>query len=200
MMDLPLWRVDVDASGREVRLVELPYEKSSYDMTTFAVLKRIQDRNQDGVWDRFITYEGRGGARLEETDTDFDGVIDRWDTFGFEGQRLRSATARYGDKPDRIATYDSSGSLAKVETDMDHDGHPELIQIFEHGRFVENRMDSDHDGRIDRIQDFRPGYLASETVDADQDGTADVKLIYNRQGLLVKVETQASANPKKTRP
>src|SRR6185436_6665260 len=63
LTDLPLWRVEIDATGREVRLVAFPFQQVSYDMTTNAVVKEVQDRNQDGVSDRIVTYEGFGGAR-----------------------------------------------------------------------------------------------------------------------------------------
>ena len=68
LVDLPLWRVEPDPSGREVRVVQLPFEQNSYDLTTYALVRRVLDRNQDGISDRIITYEGFGGARTEETD------------------------------------------------------------------------------------------------------------------------------------
>jgi len=102
--------------------VTLPFEQISYDMKTHAVIRDVLDRNQDGISDRIITYEGFGGARTEETDTDFDGRVDRWETFGSEGQRMRSATASNGTRPDRVATYDRAGTLSRVEADTDLDG------------------------------------------------------------------------------
>ena len=92
IVDLPIWRVEPAEDGSERRVIQLPYEQASYDIKTYALLRRVVDRNQDGVSDRIITYEGFGGARVEEIDTDFNGAIDRWDTFGTEGQRLRCLT------------------------------------------------------------------------------------------------------------
>ncbi len=186
MMDLPLWRVELDAAGREFRVVQLPFEQASYDMRTNALVRDVQDRNQDGVADRIITYEGRGGARLEESDTDFDGNIDLWETFAADGRRLRSASARFGNRPDRIATYDAAGLLARVEVDSNLDGRPELIQIFEGGRLAENQVDSDGNGLIDRRQDFRKGYLSVEEFDTDEDGTPDLRMTYAKDGSLLK--------------
>jgi hypothetical protein len=183
-MDLPLWRVELDPSGREVRLVTLPFREFSYDMKTHALLREVQDRNQDGLADRVITYEGFGGARTEETDTDFDGRVDRWDTYGSEGQRLRSATASNGTRPDRVATYDRAGRLSRVEYDLDHDGRFERTMIYEAGKLVEIRIDSDGNGRVDRVQDFRQGYLSEEDFDIDEDGTPDIRMIFGRDGEL----------------
>ena len=187
LADLPLWRVELDPTGREVRLVTLPFEQISYDMTTHAVIRDVLDRNQDGVSDRIITYEGFGGARTEETDTDFDGTVDRWDTFGPEGQRLRSATASNGKRPDRVATYDRSGALSRVEADTDLDGRFELTQVYEGGKLVEIRIDSDGNGKVDRIQDFRKGYLSSEDFDTDEDGAPNLRMTFGKDGGLLKV-------------
>ncbi len=96
LVDIPLWRVEADSSGREVRMVQLPFEQTSYDLVTHAVVRKVMDRNQDGISDRIVTYQGLGGARSEETDTDFDGIVDRWDTFAADGRRIRSATAGTG--------------------------------------------------------------------------------------------------------
>lgn len=187
IVDLPLWRVEPASDGSERRVIQLPYEQASYDMTTHALLRRVVDRNLDGVSDRIVTYEGFGGARVEEIDTDFDGTVDRWDTFGAEGQRLRSATSRAGGRPDRIATYDRAGLLTTVETDSDLDGNFEHVQVYESGSLAAARVDTDGNGRIDRIRDYRPGYLAAEDFDTDEDGAADLRMTYAKGGGLLKV-------------
>ena len=187
LADLPLWRVELDPSGREIRLVALPYQQISYDMVTHAVVRDVRDRNQDGISDRIITYEGFGGARAEETDTNFDGVVDRWETFGSEGQRLRSASSTRGTRPDRVATYDRAGRVGRVESDLDFDGRFEFTAIYAAGALVETRIDSDANGRTDRVQDFRPGYLSGEEFDTDEDGAANIRMTYARDGRLQKV-------------
>lgn len=189
LIDLPLWRTEPGPGGVETRVVQLPFEQASYDLHTHALVRRVLDRNQDGVSDRIITYEGMGGARIEEVDTDFDGRVDRWDTFGALGQRLRSATARTGGRPDRMASYDRAGRLERVETDADLDGVFEVVQIHENGRLAETRIDSDRNGRADRIQDFRSGYLAFEDFDTDEDGRPDLRLTFARDGSLRSVTT-----------
>ena len=198
--DLPLWRVEIDETGREVRMVTLPFEQISYDMKTHAVLKDVQDRNQDGISDRITTYEGFGGARTVETDTDFDGRVDRWETFGPEGQRMRSATASNGVRPDRVATYDRAGLLSRVEVDADLDGRFEITRIYEAGKLVEVRIDSDGDGRTDRIQDFRKGYLSAEDFDTDEDGTPDLRMTFGKDGALLKVSVLGSGRKTGPRP
>lgn len=198
LADLPLWRVELDPSGREVRLVTLPFEQISYDMVTHAMIRDVLDRNQDGVSDRIITYEGFGGARTEETDTDFDGRVDRWDTFGPEGQRLRSATASNGMRPDRVATYDRAGLLSRVEVDADLDGQFELTRVYQAGELTEIRIDSDGNGRIDRVQDFRKGYLSREDFDTDEDGAPNLRLTFNETGALLKVTVLPASRPLRT--
>jgi len=187
LADLPLWRVELDPTGREVRLVTLPFEQIAYDMKSHTMVRDVQDRNQDGISDRIITYEGFGGARTEETDTDFDGTVDRWDTFGPEGRRMRSATASNRTRPDRVATYDRSGRLSRVEADTDLDGRFEINQLYEAGALVEVRIDSDGNGKADRIQDFRKGYLSAEDFDTDEDGAANLRLTFAPNGSLLKV-------------
>ena len=193
LTDLPLWRVEIDAGGREVRMVTLPFEQISYDMASHAVVRDVQDRNQDGVSDRIVTYEGFGGARTVETDTDFDGTVDRWETFGPEGQRMRSATASHGARPDRVATYDRAGRLSRVEVDADLDGRFETTRIYEAGKLIEVRIDSDGNGRTDRIQDFRKGYLSAEEFDTDEDGAADLRMTFGKDGALLKVSVLGSS-------
>lgn len=189
LVDLPLWRTEPGPGGIETRVVQLPFEQAAYDIGTHALVRRVLDRNQDGIADRIITWEGLGGARIEEMDTDFDGRVDRWDTFGATGLRLRSAAARTGDRPDRIATYDRTGLVQRVEIDSNLDGVFEVVQIHEGGRLAEIRIDSDHNGRPDRIQDFRAGYLAFEDFDTDEDGRSDLRLTFGRDGALTKVTT-----------
>jgi hypothetical protein len=195
LADLPLWRVELDPTGREVRLVTLPFEQISYDMKTHTMIRDVLDRNQDGVSDRIITYEGFGGARTEETDTDFDGRVDRWETFGSEGQRLRSATASNGERPDRVAAYDRAGILSRVEADADLDGRFERIQIYERGKLMEVRIDGDGNGKPDRIQDFRQGYLSSEDFDTDEDGTGNLRMTFSKEGALLKVTVAGAPRP-----
>lgn len=195
LTDLPLWHVEIDEAGREVRMVTLPFQQISYDMSTNAVVKDVQDRNQDGVSDRITTYEGFGGARTVETDTNFDGRVDRWETFGSEGQRLRSATASNGARPDRVATYDRAGRLSRVDTDEDLDGRFELARIYTAGKLTEIQIDSDGNGRVDRIQDFRKGYLSEEDFDTDEDGTPDLRMTFGRDGELLKVSVANSRRP-----
>jgi len=193
LVDLPLWRVEIEPDGREARVVQLPYRLTAYDMETHAIVREVMDRNHDGVSDRVITYQGMGGARTEETDTDFDGLVDRWDTFGAAGQRRRSATASLGSRPDRIATYDSGGQLARVEIDANRDGQFDLVQVYEDAKLVRVEIDSDGNGRTDRIQDFHEGFLASEDFDTDEDGAPNLRMTYNRDGKLLKVTIVADA-------
>jgi hypothetical protein len=199
LTDLPLWRVEIDPGGREVRMVTLPFRQISYDLKTHQVVREVQDRNQDGVSDRIVTYEGFGGARTEETDTDFDGAVDRWETFGPEGQRVRSATAPRGGRPDRVATYDRAGRLSRVEVDTDLDGRFETTLLYESGKLAEIRIDSDGSGRADRIQDFRKGYLSSEDFDTDEDGRPDLRMTFGKNGALLKVSV-LSSEPKGGKP
>jgi len=193
MSDLPVWRVELDGDGREVRLVHLPFEQTSYDLRTHQRLKVIQDRNQDGRSDRIVVYAGQGEARSVETDADFDGHVDRWETFGVDGQRRRSATSDSGDgRPTRVATYGSGGILALIEMDANRDGRFEITQVFENRRLAETRIDSDGSGRVDRVQDHRPGHLASEVFDNNEDGIDDFRMTYSPTGVLLKVEVLQS--------
>ena len=49
LVDLPLWRVEPDPNGREARVVQLPFDQTSYDLTTHAMIRRVLDRNQVGL-------------------------------------------------------------------------------------------------------------------------------------------------------
>jgi hypothetical protein len=192
IIDLPLWRAGIDPSGREVRVVQLPYEQISHDMKTHAIVRRVLDQNHDGISDRIIAYDGVGGARSEETDTDFDGKLDLWESFGPAGQRLKMATSRLGGAPDQIAVYDASGRLKRVDSDSDLDGRVDITRIYESGVLSENQIDSDSSGRPDRYQDLRAGYMSFEQFDTDEDGSPDLRMEYDRNGQLLRVKVLKS--------
>jgi hypothetical protein len=126
--------------------------------------------------------------------------VDRWETFGALGQRLKSATARRRGRPDRVATYDRDGLLARVEIDSDLDSRFDLIRIYEAGKLVRAEIDSDGNGRTDRIQDFRQGYLSGEDFDTNEDGAADLRMTFSKEGGLLKVSILNPAKAAKGSP
>jgi hypothetical protein len=67
-----------------------------------------EDRNLDGVWDRWVHYDEYGQVSKSEYDNNFDG------------------------KPDETWTY-SNGSPAALEKDTDFNGIPDEFYIFKYG-------------------------------------------------------------------
>jgi hypothetical protein len=77
--------------------------------------------------DRREFYRGSDLTRVEE-DSNEDGLPDKWETY--EGGRLRELSfdsSRTAGRPDRRLTYDASGHVTRVETDSNGDGRFEAV-------------------------------------------------------------------------
>ncbi len=127
------------------------------------------DMNGDGKPDRFVKF--RGGVRASaESDKNFDGKIESWDT------------------------YTPKGSLIRTGRDSNGDGKPDTFKQMLKGRtLVLKEIDRNFDGKIDRRQLDQwgerkfgpgiapvPGYIALwKEEDNDYDGKVDV---YHERG------------------
>ena len=107
------------------------------------------DTNLDGIKDVVRTFNAKGEAQKEESDTDYDGKIDVWISF-VDGRVSEEAidTNRDG-KPD-VWKYYIDGQLSRIKRDRNFDGKPDVWEIYTKGHLERMGVDDTFDGHVDR--------------------------------------------------
>lgn len=130
---------------------------------------REVDTNLDGVKDVLRTFNDRGESMREEADTDFNGTVDSWITFG-NGRIVKHELDTNGDgKPDRWKFY-MQGKLSRIQRDTNFDGKPDVWEIYVRGNLERVGVDVDFDGRVDRWDRDESGRVAQRTKEAEDTG------------------------------
>lgn len=112
------------------------------------LLCREVDTNLDGMKDLLRTYGDDGERLTEQADTDYDGRIDTWITFG-KSRPAKVELDKNGDgKPDEWKFY-TGGKLARVQRDTNGDGKADVFEIYDGGRLERMGLDVDFDGQVD---------------------------------------------------
>jgi hypothetical protein len=113
------------------------------------LLCREVDTNLDGIKDVVRIYNDKGEATQEKADTDMDGRIDTWISFG-RGRIAKVETDTNLDGiPDDTRHY-VEGQLSRVQRDTNYDRKPDVWEIYEKGRLQRMGVDLDKDGHVDR--------------------------------------------------
>ena len=105
---------------------------------------REVDTNLDGVKDVLRTFNDHGESAREEADTDYNGTVDSWTTYG-------------------------NGHIVKQELDTNGDGKPDVWEIYVRGALERVGVDIDFDGRVDRWDRDESARVAQHTKDSDED-------------------------------
>jgi len=178
------------ADGRDYLLLDKGAYKAFYD--SWGRLEYIEyDSNGDGRPDHVAHHQGNKLPGLIEVDEDFDGRMDRWESYDAQGRLLKVAASRRGAGPDIWNVLGPDGQPARREYDDDGDGRVERSELLNAGRVVRLEVDADRDGRVDRWQDWRDGRLVGEELDTDGDGQADRRLNYAQGGALAGLQKLA---------
>jgi hypothetical protein len=112
------------------------------------LLCREVDTNLDGVKDLLHTYGDNGERLTEQADTNYDGKIDTWITFG----RTRPAKLELdkdGDGKAEEVRFYTAGKLARVQRDTNKDDKADIFEIYDAGRLERMGLDVDFDGKVD---------------------------------------------------
>ena len=110
---------------------------------------REVDTNLDGIKDTVRTFNPKGEALREESDTDYDGRIDRWLAFS-DGRVVEEQEDTNGDgKPDVWKVY-ANAQLSRIKRDRDFNGKPDVWEIYVKGRLERMGVDESNDGHVDR--------------------------------------------------
>ena len=164
-----------------------PYQ-GFYD-TNGRLTRLLYDQNGDKKADVVILFHPNGAVKQVEADTNYDGVIDRWQTYNEQGQLEKEGYSRRGGKTaDTWEYYDKTGAVIRRELDEDGTGKVDRVEMFQKGRLVAVGLDTDRDGKIERWQTWSDGRLVSEELDIDGDGIADRRLRYGPGGTVAGVD------------
>ena len=133
------------------------------------LLCREVDTNFDGQKDLLRTYGDNGEKLFEQADSDYDGRIDTWITFG----KTRPAKIEFdknGDgKPDEEKFY-IEGQLSRVQRDTNGDEKADVFEIYVNGRLDRMGLDTDFDGSVDVWR--RDGLRVEEGENAESEDSA----------------------------
>ncbi|MBS2013443.1 MAG: hypothetical protein JST00_11175 [Deltaproteobacteria bacterium] len=107
------------------------------------------DTNLDGIKDVVRTFNPKGEAMHEESDSNYDGKVDIWINF-VDGRMAEEDVDTNGDgKPDVWKFY-VNGQLQRIRRDRNFDGKPDVWEIYAKGRLERVGMDETFDGHVDR--------------------------------------------------
>jgi hypothetical protein len=163
------------------------------DKKTGRVTKTL-DADRDGRTELQIEFDEMGRVLNRAEDTNYDGLLDAYNTYR-DGQIVqRSEDTNHDGVPDRWVSYEN-GRGTREEIDRDFDGRRDGFRTYERGYLVREEHDSDNDGRIDRRVEYKDRIRVVELEDRDQDGKMDLQIFYDAQGLrAIRIEKDSDAD------
>lgn len=138
------------------------------------LLCREVDTNFDGVKDVVRTYGDHGEKLTEQADSDYDGKIDTWITFGATKPAKVEIDKNGDGKPDETRFY-VAGVLSRIQRDTNGDEKPDIFEIYRDGHLERMGIDADFDGQVDVWQrdEARAAEEEAEEKQKDSGATQD---------------------------
>jgi hypothetical protein len=151
----------------------------TYRADTRRLDKLAYDRNGDGREDAWAFMNG---ARLlrAELDDNFDGRVDRRELY---------AAGASDERAGGTAVIPGQGVLTRVELVSATTGTAFREETYEKGVLAAAQEDTDGDARTDKWERYEDGALASVALDTRHRGTPDRRLVYRRDGVAPRIET-----------
>jgi hypothetical protein len=141
---------------------------------------------------RVYVVDGRT-VRIE-ADGNRDGVIDRWEYYGPDGELDRIGTASQSDGIEDTWVA-QTGSDMRVDVATRRDGVADRHEFHSNGLLVRAEQDSNRDGRIDEWQHFTNGQLRELLLDTSMaSGRPNQRLIYRADGSLEHVDSEVPSS------
>jgi hypothetical protein len=110
---------------------------------------REVDTNLDGIKDTVRTFNAKGEAQHEESDSNYDGKVDHWLSFT-AGSMIEEDIDTVGDGKPHLWKYYLNGALSRIKRDRTGDGKPDVWEIYTKGRLERMGVDETGDGHVDR--------------------------------------------------
>jgi len=107
------------------------------------------DTNLDGIKDIVRTFNSKGEAIHEESDTNYDGKLDVWVTFVNGRMSEEDIDSHFTGKVDVWKIY-VDGELSRIKRDTNGDGKPDVWEIYVKGKLDRVGVDLEFDGHVDR--------------------------------------------------
>ena len=185
--------------------------QASYDYQSGKLSEITYDQNKNGRIDTWTKMNG-SLAVSSRLDTNEDGKLDRWETYGPDGRLTKVDFERapprdpahpnpvYIGQPNATAFIAADGSIERIEYfELSPAGQRDvLLREFYNAAKVLTRTeeDSDGDGLMDLFQTFVDGVLRTTEFDEKKplDGKPDRRMTYSPQGVPVLIETEPNGN------
>jgi hypothetical protein len=130
-----------------------------------------------------------------EIDGNNDGVVDRWEYYGENGQLDRIGASSESDGVEDTWVR-QRGAQMTVDLSTHRDGVADRHEFHDGAVLVRAEQDTNGDGRIDQWQRFDGGRLRELLMDTSlSTGRPDERLTYGSDGSLQRVDTSIDARP-----
>lgn len=173
----------------ESHLAESQHVQAKYDEKTGRLGRLAYDANGNGRPDSWSYMDGTAVLRVE-IDKDEDGRIERWEYYGPDQKLEKVGISRQNDgQVDAWAYQSADGTLAKMETSANRDGKVTRTEFYKNGDLVRSEEDTDGDGVVDKWETFANGGLTSVAFDTERAGRPTRRLMYGKDGSLLRMET-----------
>lgn len=181
-----------DCHGAGVR----PSVTANYDPRTGKLYQLTYDSNSNGKPDVISHMDGSEVVRVE-LDLDEDGLVDRWEHYGVDGNLEKVGISRSNDGIEDEWVFEGApGSVGRIEISTRPDGRVSRTQFYEDGVLVRAHEDTDGDGRIDKWETYRGGVLRDAAFDPEGIGRPTQRLTYDWDGGLERVVKDGAATMK----
>jgi len=162
--------------------------QAEYDKQTGRLRQLTYDSNKNGKPDSFSYMNGTKVLRVE-IDKDEDGKIDRWEYYGVDNRLEKIGLSRENDgKADQWVHQGPDGSVARVEISTRRDGRVSRTEFYEDDALVRAEEDTDGNRATDKWETYSNGMLTSVTFDTEGGGRPTRRLVYAKDGSLVRIE------------
>ena len=107
------------------------------------------DTNLDGIKDVMRSFNAKGEAQKENSDTNYDGKVDLWTIFAAGRIQEEDVDSNFDGAPDVWKFY-VEGKLSRIKRDRNFDGKPDIWEIYSNGILERMGIDDTFDGHVDR--------------------------------------------------
>jgi hypothetical protein len=158
-------------------------------MTNFAKV----DSDFDGIIDRLNSFDGEGNLKEIHVYSEDTGHFGQINSFRLNKTMYLMTKDKNGDGIHDIrAYYNSQGNKEKVEVDFSMNGSFDTWEIYKSKNIIRMEKDEDSNGRVDLIGFYTAGKLDKSIKDLDDDGRFEITRWHNRPGWTLVLESDVN--------